>query len=94
MAYSIENRGGKYCVIDSATGEKVPNTSESHQINFAQETMRNLNEKDAAAEVKPKRARTAKGQLKADDPDTPDVNEAYEGGKAPKKKAKKKAKKK
>jgi len=34
---------------------------------------------------KPKRARTAKGQLKADDPSTPDVNEAWEGGKAPKK---------
>ena len=38
---------------------------------------------------KPKRARNAKGQLKADDPSTPDVNEAYEGGKAPKKKRKK-----
>ncbi len=40
--------------------------------------------------VKPKRARNAKGQLKADDPSTPDVNEAYEGGKGPKKKKKKK----
>ena len=35
---------------------------------------------------KPKRARTAKGKLKADDPSTPDVNEAYE---QPKKKSKK-----
>ena len=34
---------------------------------------------------KPKRARTATGKLKADDPSTPDVNEAWEGGKAPKK---------
>jgi hypothetical protein len=33
-----------------------------------------------------KRARTAKGQLKADDPSTPDVNEAWVGGKAPRKK--------
>jgi hypothetical protein len=33
----------------------------------------------------PKRARDAKGKLKADDPSTPDVNEAWEGGKAPKK---------
>lgn len=33
----------------------------------------------------PKRARTASGKLKADDPSTPDVNEAWEGGKAPKK---------
>ena len=39
---------------------------------------------------KPKRARTATGKLKADDPTTPDVNEAWEGGKAPKKKKAKK----
>jgi len=32
----------------------------------------------------PKRARKANGQLKADDPSTPDVNEAWQGGKAPK----------
>ena len=40
--------------------------------------------------TKPKRARTATGKLKADDPNTPDVNEAWEGGKAPKKKKAKK----
>ena len=40
--------------------------------------------------TKPKRARTATGKLKADDPSTPDVNEAWEGGKAPKKKKAKK----
>ena len=45
---------------------------------------------DVEAEVKPKRARNKKGQLKADDPSTPDVNEAWEGGKAPKKTTKKK----
>ena len=40
-------------------------------------------------EVKPKRSRNKKGQLVGDNPDTPDINEAYEGGKAPtKKKAK------
>jgi hypothetical protein len=39
---------------------------------------------------KPKRARTKKGQLKGDDLSTPKVNEAWEGGKAPKKKKKKK----
>ena len=38
-------------------------------------------------EVKPKRAR-AKGRFKADDKSTPDVNEAWEGGKAPTKKPK------
>ena len=44
-------------------------------------------------EADPKRARNEKGQLVADDPSTPEVNEAWEGGKAPKAKApKKKAK--
>ena len=38
-----------------------------------------------------KRARNDKGQMVADDPSTPDVNEAWEGGKAPKKAPKKKA---
>ena len=38
---------------------------------------------------KPKRARV-KGRYKADDPTTKDVNEAWVGGKAPKKKKRKK----
>ena len=37
------------------------------------------------APAKRKRARKADGTLKADDPSTPDVNEAWESGKAPKK---------
>ena len=45
-------------------------------------------------EAEVKRARNEKGQLVGDDPDTPDVNEAWEGGKAPKKSAKKSTKKK
>ena len=52
---------------------------------------------DMEGEVKEvKRARNDKGQLIGDDPDTPNVNEAWEGGKAPKKKttAKKKTTKK
>ena len=39
--------------------------------------------------TKPKRARTKKGRYIADDKSTPDVNEAWVGGKAPKKKTKK-----
>ena len=39
---------------------------------------------------KPKRARGPKGRYKGDDKSTPDVNEAWVGGKAPKKKRKKK----
>ena len=43
-----------------------------------------------ADELNGVRARTAKGHYVADDPSTPDVNEANVGGKAPKKKATKK----
>ena len=48
-----------------------------------------------ADELNGVRARDTKGHYVADDPSTPDVNEAYVGGKAPKKKpaAKKKTKK-
>tara|TARA_R100000781_G_scaffold66568_1_gene42066 strand:+ start:1382 stop:1675 length:294 start_codon:yes stop_codon:yes gene_type:complete len=36
--------------------------------------------------AKPKRARNADGGFKKDDKSTPDVNEAWEGGKAPERK--------
>jgi hypothetical protein len=49
---------------------------------------------DDGAVTKPKRARTKKGTYKADDKSTPNVNEAWVGGKAPKKKAKRKTKRK
>ena len=44
--------------------------------------------KEEVADIKAKRARTVKGRFKADDKATPKVNEAWESGKAPKKKAK------
>ena len=47
-------------------------------------------ELDAKTESTPKRARNIDGTLKADDLSTPE-NEAWVGGKAPKKKAKKKS---
>ena len=47
-----------------------------------------------ADELNGVRARDKKGHYVADDPSTPDINEAYVGGKVPKKKAKKKTKKK
>jgi hypothetical protein len=46
------------------------------------------------ADVEPVRARNDKGQLIGDDPSTPEVNEAWEGGEAPKPEAKKKTTKK
>jgi|TARA_R110000744_G_scaffold178009_1_gene297024 hypothetical protein len=44
--------------------------------------------------AKPKRARGVKGKYKADDKATPNINEAWVGGKAPKKKKGTKKKKK
>ena len=41
-----------------------------------------------ATKTKPKRARTKKGTYRADDKSTKDVNEAWVGGKAPKKRKK------
>ena len=40
-------------------------------------------------EEKPKRARTKKGRYRKDDKSTKDVNEAWVGGKAPKRRRKK-----
>jgi len=51
---------------------------------------RQAEELEALTEAaKPKRARNSDGTLKADDKTTPDINEAWVGGKAPKKKSKK-----
>ena len=41
--------------------------------------------------AKAERAKDARGKFKADDPTTPDVNEAWKGGKAPAKKSKPKS---
>jgi len=87
MAYRIEVIEGSYVVIDLATGNRASGSSDYQQKHFAEEWIRKAKE-DAAP---PERARDAKGRLKADDPDTPDVNEAYKGGKAPTKAKKKKA---
>lgn len=58
-------------------------------LDFASRTHRaNLEQLLGAREeaiVEPKRARDEKGQFIADDPSTPDINEAYEGGKSPSK---------
>jgi hypothetical protein len=47
-------------------------------------------EGDCHTDIKPKRARGKKGKFLADDKTTKDINEAWVGGKAPKKKTKKK----
>ena len=42
--------------------------------------------------AKPKRSRKKDGEYKSDDKSTPEINEAWEGGKAPEKKLKSKSK--
>tara|TARA_R110002050_G_scaffold28015_1_gene72368 strand:+ start:517 stop:789 length:273 start_codon:yes stop_codon:yes gene_type:complete len=90
MSYKQENRDGKIVVIHPHTGKVMGRFVAKH---FADDFASRLPEPESST---PKRARTPKGKLKSDDPSTPEVNEAWEGGKAPKKKApaKKKAKKK
>ena len=63
-------------------------------VQMKKEEFKNLPEsiKGHLEEEMPKRARNKKGQLVGDNPDTPDINDAYEGGKKPNKKAKKGAK--
>ena len=51
-------------------------------------TLEKFEPEKAKPKGKPKRARTIKGRYKGDDKSTPDVNEAWEGGKSPKPKAK------
>jgi len=82
-AYKQENREGKIVVVNTGTGQVMGRFVAKH---FADDFMSRLPEPEAPA---PKRARGPKGKLKADDPATPE-NEAWEGGKAPKKKAAKK----
>lgn len=74
--------------------DEIVDASEDWQEELMQTFMANgwAVEVKVDAPEEAKRARNDKGQLKADDPSTPDVNEAWEGGKAPtKKKTKKKA---
>ena len=91
MAHKIEVIEGSYVVIDLETGNRAAGSSDYQQRHIAEEFGRKAKEASAPVE----RARDEDGHFVGDDPDTPEVNEAYVGGKAPKKKAKKaKAKKK
>ena len=82
--YDIERAGGKFTVRNKLTGQSHGTFLYMHAV---QDVIHKL--PDAVA---PKRARKSDGTLKGDDPDTPEVNEAWKGGKAPKKKAAKKRK--
>lgn len=58
----------------STTIEALDFASRTHRANLEQLLM-----ECEEAIVEPKRARDEKGQFIADDPSTPDINEAYEG---------------
>ena len=58
---------------------------------WAMEVKADSADESVEVEADIKRARNEDGTLKGDDPSTPDVNEAWEGGKAPKKATKKKS---
>ena len=68
-------------------------SKEKTDLQVFQEWVRELTGFVFGTEEKPKRART-KGRYRADDKSTPNVNEAWVGGKAPKKRRKKDVKKK
>ena len=80
MAYEIKMIEGAYVVIDLDTGSRAAGSSEYQQRHCAAEVARKAKEASAPVE----RARDDDGHFAADDPDTPE-NEAYVGGKAPKK---------
>ena len=61
------------------------------QNGWAMEVKADSADESVEVEADIKRARNKDGTLKGDDPSTPDVNEAWEGGKAPKKATKKKS---
>ena len=75
-------------------GEELSDTQEWEKARNANFLSRGLAEETKVVKptetktAAPTRARNADGTLLGDDPSTPDVNEAWEGGVAPKKKAK------
>ena len=54
-------------------------------MNKIEKILKELNDIIWGTEPEPKRARTKKGRYRKDDKSTKDVNEAWVGGKAPKK---------
>ena len=68
---------------------KKAHKGEIHEVTASEAKVMIANGFAIEGESQPKRARNAKGHLKADDPKTPE-NEAWEGGVAPKKKKAKK----
>ena len=88
--YEVEvDTKGRFVVRNSSTGARHGRFGMRQQ---ATSLIGALPDAEAPVSKKPARARGKGGKLKADDPSTPEVNEAWKGGKAPAKK-KRKAKK-
>mgnify|MGYP003108574244 CR=1 FL=1 len=74
----------------SATATRNVAVGEVSDEDTAEAEGKDIYSGSVTADVEPTRARTETGKFVADDPSTPDVNEAWKGGKAPKKKSKSK----
>ena len=61
-------------------GEIIDNEFQLNAVGKALAAKQKPAKKPAKKTIKRKRARTPDGKLKADDPSTPDVNEAWEDG--------------
>ena len=76
MGWIIANTGevydGEIHQLAGTTYTGKTRTSESKRLQWVELTVK------SKQPVKKKRARDSKGRLKADDPSTPDINEAYE----------------
>mgnify|MGYP003122861945 FL=1 len=76
MGWIIANTGevydGETHELAGTTFSGKTRTSESKRLEWVELVVK------PKAPAKKKRARDAKGRLKADDPSTPDINEAYE----------------
>ena len=88
--YEVEVDSKGRCVVrNSSTGARHGRFGLQQQ---ARALIGALPDAEAPVSKKPARARGKGGKLKADDPSTPEVNEAWKGGKAPAKRKAKKAK--
>ena len=93
QAVGVANRLGSQTRTYEAGEELAANEDweKARNANFLERGLAEETKVVKPAETKataPERARKADGTLMGDDPNTPDVNEAWEGGVAPKKKAK------
>lgn len=73
-------------IVEADNDVMNANMEQFVQNGWAMEVKVDSADESVEVEAEIKRARNEDGTLKGDDPDTPEVNEAWEGGKAPVKK--------